>query len=181
MSRIYLIGYRGTGKTTVGPVLAARLGWAFVDADVLLEERAGRTIRDIFANEGETGFRDREEANLRELAARDRHVIATGGGIILRPSNRELLKATGFVVWLTASPEAIWERMQGDPTTAARRPALAQGGLAEVRELLSQREPHYRGIADVVVPTEGVSPEAVADAILAAWATKSFFSSKSSG
>jgi shikimate kinase len=181
MSRIYLIGYRGTGKTTVGPVLAARLGWSFVDADVLLEERAGRSIREIFASEGEAGFRDREEANLRELATRDRHVIATGGGIILRPSNRELLKATGFVAWLTASPEAIWSRMQGDPTTAARRPSLAQGGLAEVRELLTQREPHYREAANVAVPTEGVSPEAAADAILAAWGTTSFSSSKSSG
>ena len=121
--------------------------------------------------EGEAGFREREEVMLRELSGRKRCAIATGGGIVLRPANRELLRATGFVAWLMATPTAIWLRMQDDPTTAARRPALAQGGLAEVEQLLQVREPFYRECAHVAVDTEGRSPEVVADAILAAWAT----------
>lgn len=167
--RIFLIGYRGTGKTTVGRLLAARLGWAFTDADDHTEATAGRTIADIFAAEGEAGFRDRESATLAELARRDRHVVSTGGGVVLRPANRELLRA-GFVVWLAADPHTIWARLQTDPTTAARRPKLtAAGGVEEVRQLVAAREPLYREAAAVRIPTDTLSPEAVADAILSAW------------
>ena len=173
MARIYLIGYRGTGKSTVGPLLAARLGWRFVDADELLERRAGRTIQEVFAAEGETGFRDREQAILNELATLEKHVIATGGGVILRPANRERLRASGLVAWLAASPATIWQRLQADPTTASRRPTLSQGGLAEVEEKLRQREPLYRETALCEIDTEARSPEALADAILAAWETNS--------
>ena len=167
---IFLIGYRGTGKSTVGPVLAARLGWAFVDADVHTEAVAGKSIKEIFAAEGEAGFRDREAATLAALAGRTCHVIATGGGVILRESSRVLLRQSGFVVWLAAEPEAVWERMQTDATTAARRPNLtAGGGLDEVRALLAAREPLYRETANLEIRTDGLSPEAVADAILTAW------------
>src|SRR2546421_373945 len=100
MSRIVLIGYRGTGKSTARRLLAARLGWHFLDADAELEARAGRTIADVFRAEGEPGFRDRESAVLAELVLVPDHVIATGGGVVLRPGNRELLKAAGFVAWL---------------------------------------------------------------------------------
>jgi shikimate kinase len=173
MSRIYLIGYRGTGKSTVGALVAARLGWSFVDADEVLERRAGRSIQEIFAAEGETGFRDREQAILNELANLEKHVIATGGGVILRPANRERLRASGLVVWLTASPATICQRLEADPITASRRPALSQGGLAEIQELLQQREPLYRKTAICEIDTEARSPEALADAILAAWETDS--------
>jgi shikimate kinase len=173
MSRIYLIGYRGTGKSTVGPLVAARLGWRFVDADEVLEQRAGQTIQEIFTAEGEAGFRDREEAILRELAHLDNHVIATGGGVVLRSANRERLRATGLVAWLTAPSATIWQRLQADPTTTSRRPALSQGGLAEIQELLRQREPLYRATAICEIATEERSPEALADDILAAWETNS--------
>jgi shikimate kinase len=173
MPRIYLIGYRGTGKSTVGPLVAARLGWSFVDADDLLERRAGRTIQEIFATEGETGFRDCEQAILNELATREKHVIATGGGVILRHANRERLRASGLVAWLTASPATIWQRLQTDPTTASRRPALTKGGVTEIEELLRQREPLYRETAICEIDTEARSPEALATAILAAWETNS--------
>jgi shikimate kinase len=173
MSRIYLIGYRCTGKTTVGPIVAARLGWKFVDADEELEREAGQTIQQIFAAEGEAGFRDREQANLQRLAQVPKCVIATGGGIVLREPNREHLRGTGLVAWLTASPALIWQRMQDDPTTAQRRPALAQGGLAEVEELLARREPLYRETAHTIVDAEARSPETIAAAILAAWETGS--------
>ena len=163
---VYLVGYRGTGKTTVARLLADRLGVPWLDADTLLEERAGRTIREVFADEGEAGFRDRESAVLRSLPA-GRCVVATGGGVVLRPENRDVLKR-GTAVWLTAPPAVLWERMQADATTAARRPNLAQGGLAEVESLLAARTPHYAEVAALAFDTAAASPEPVA-ATIAAW------------
>jgi shikimate kinase len=168
--RIFLVGYRGTGKSTVGRLLADQLGWAFTDCDGDIEAAAGKSVADIFATEGEAGFRDREAAALRELCARDRLVIATGGGAVLRPANRELLRASGFIAWLTARPETIWDRLQRDPTNAARRPNLTPaGGLDEVRALLAAREPFYRELADFTADADAPSPEVVAAGILKAW------------
>src|SRR5436190_11808298 len=130
---ILLIGNRGAGKPTVARLVAERLGWAWIDADALLEERAGRTIRQIFATDGENAFRDLESALLDELCRLQDHVIAAGGGVILRQENRARLKA-GTVVWLKAPADVLWQRLQGDATTAERRPNLAQGGLAEIEE-----------------------------------------------
>jgi shikimate kinase len=175
---IFLIGYRGSGKTTVGRVLAQRLGWNFVDADALLEERRGKTIREIFAEAGEASFRETESQILRELSARAKTVIATGGGVVLRPENRELIKNRGFVAWLNADAVTLWARVQEDASTAARRPALTVGGLAEVEQLLAVREPLYRECANVEVPVADLSPEQAADAILAEWSSHS---PKSSG
>jgi shikimate kinase len=168
---IYLIGYRGTGKTTVGQLLAARFGWPFVDADVYLEMHAGQTIKEIFANEGEAGFRARESGNLHELAGREQSVIATGGGIVLGEENRRMLCDTGYVVWLKAGPQSLSERIASDPTTSARRPNLTVGGLAEIEQLLRVREPLYRAVADLEIDTEGQSPDALAEDILKKWAT----------
>jgi shikimate kinase len=170
MQNIILVGLRCTGKTTVGRLLAKRLGWSFADADDRIETVAGMTIADIFATEGEGSFRDREAAALADLCERSGHVIATGGGAVMREANRRLLKANGFVVWLTAAPEALWERMNTDPATAARRPNLtAGGGEEEVKSLLAAREPLYREVADFTVASDTLSPEALADAILTAW------------
>jgi shikimate kinase len=178
--RIYLIGYRGTGKTTVGRLLAERLGWAFADSDDAVEAAAGRPVATIFASEGESGFRNREAAALSELAARERIVIATGGGAVLRTANRHLLCKSGFVAWLTARPETIWARLDHDPVTAARRPNLtAAGGIDEVKHLLAAREPLYREIADFTADADAPSPVAVAAAILSSW--HGWFSSRSPG
>jgi shikimate kinase len=172
--RIFLIGYRGAGKTTVGRLLAARLGWPFLDADDMLEARAGMSVAAIFAAEGEASFREREAANLRELSKLERNVIATGGGIVLRADNRRLLRASGHCVWLTGRPATLYQRLQGDPTTRDRRPALTElPGPAEVERLLGEREPLYREVAHSVVATEDQSPEAVVSAILSAWASSS--------
>lgn len=169
-SNIILVGPRCTGKSTAGRHLAARLGWDFADADEHLEAAAGKSVAEIFASEGEAGFRDREAAALAALCARERLVIAAGGGAVLREANRKLLAARGFVAWLTASPETLWARLRGDPTTAARRPNLtAAGGEAEVRQLLAAREPLYREVAHFAVDTGALSPEDVASAILTAW------------
>lgn len=124
---LFLIGYRGSGKTTVGRILADRLGWAFVDADDRTEAAAGKSIAAIFAAEGEAGFRAREADTLAVLCRLTNHVVATGGGVVLRPANRELLRSVGFVAWLVASPEAAWERLTADPTTSDRRPNLTAG------------------------------------------------------
>jgi len=167
---LILIGFRATGKTTVGRLLAARLGWEFTDIDDYIESVFGGSIADIFTSEGEPGFRSRESLALQAHCSRQRCVIATGGGAILKHENRSLLRSAGFVAWLTAGPETIWTRLQGDPSTEARRPNLtAAGGLEEVRELLTIREPLYRETADFVANANVPSPDTVAADILNAW------------
>jgi shikimate kinase len=163
---VFLVGYRGTGKSSVARALAANLGWEWVDADELLEERFGRTIRTIFAEEGEAGFREKEASLLEELCTLRKHVIATGGGVVLRPSNRERMNAAGRVVWLIADAQTIWNRLQSDATSAERRPNLTVGGLTEIVDLLKVREPYYSACADFTVDTRGHSAEEVAAVIV---------------
>jgi len=162
--RIFLIGYRGTGKSTVARLLAERLAWTWCDADQTLEERFGTTIRQIFAGEGEAGFRNKEAMILGDLATRSRCVIATGGGVVLRRENRERLKS-GVTIWLTADPQTIWQRMQSDSSTAARRPDLAEGGLREIEGLLRVRSALYEASADWRTDTTKQTPQQVADKI----------------
>src|SRR5262245_18853299 len=165
IGNIILIGYRGTGKSAVARLLAEQLGWEAVDADEVLEIRYGRNIRTIFADEGETGFRDKESAILEEICRGNNQVLATGGGAGLRAEHRRRLRSAGWVGWLTASPAITWQRHRGDAGTAQRRPDLSVGGLAEIEELLRQREPLYRECADITIETAGRSPEEIAEAI----------------
>src|SRR5947209_17745527 len=165
---VMLIGYRGTGKSAVARRLAERLGWEALDADAELERRAGRTVRQIFAEDGEPAFRDLEAALLGELCGLREHVLALGGGVILREENRRRLRAPGhLVVWLRADPRTIWRRLQEDPATAERRPDLSVGGLAEIEEMLSLRAPHYAECAHATVETGGRTPQEIADEIAA--------------
>ena len=161
---IFLIGYRGAGKTAIARALAARMNRPWIDADAVLEQQAGKSIRAIFAEEGEPSFRDRESAVLKELANFD-GIVATGGGVVLRPENRTILKR-GQVVWLTAPADVIWRRLQADTNTAARRPNLAQGGLAEIESLLALREPLYRECATITVDSTLDGPDLIADAVV---------------
>jgi len=156
---ITLIGYRGTGKTTVARPLAERLGWRAVDADIELERRAGRTIREIFATDGEPEFRRLERETLCELLTQQQLVIAAGGGAILDTQTRTDFRSAGPVVWLKASIDTIEQRLHGDSTTRERRPNLtSSGGRAEIEQMLTLREPLYRDCATIVVDTDQPLP-----------------------
>jgi shikimate kinase len=169
LARLFLIGPRGSGKSTVARLLAERLGWEAVDADAELERRCGRSIRTVFAEEGEEGFRRHEADLLAELCRRERVVIATGGGVVLREENRDRLRLAGKVAWLTADLDTLWQRISQDPSSGERRPRLSPGaadGRAELEELVRAREPLYRACADCVVDTTGRTPEEVAGLVL---------------
>jgi shikimate kinase len=162
-----LIGYRATGKTTLAKLLAARLGWQWIDADAEIERLAGKTIARIFAEDGEPVFRDLEARVIADLCRRDRLVLAAGGGAPMREENRTAMKQSGKVVWLTARPETILKRMSADAATARQRPNLTdRGPLEEIVHLLDQRETAYGEAADLKVDTEQRSPEDLADEIL---------------
>ena len=168
MKNIALIGYRATGKTTVAKELASRLpGWNWVDADVEIERAAGKTIAQIFQQSGESGFRDLESTVTAELLTRPNTIIATGGGVVIRPENRERLKQTAFVVWLKASAETIYNRMYSDETTATRRPALTDSDpREEIVKMLNMRRSWYEQTADVSVDTDALATEQIADWII---------------
>lgn len=161
---LYLIGYRGTGKTTIGRLVAAARGWPCVDADEEIERQAGKSVAEIFREQGEPAFRDLEAEAVADLAARQSHVVSLGGGAILREESRKLLKATGRTIWLTASPHTILARLEQDAWTRQRRPALTQHAnqLAEIEQLLAAREPLYRACADKIIDTEGRSAAEIA-------------------
>lgn len=148
---VFLVGPRGSGKTTVGRLAAERLGLAFVDTDALLGERAGGTIADFVAAHGWDAFRDLEHAVLRDVCAREGQVVATGGGIVLREDNRALLKAHGLTVYLLADVPTLFARLEKDPN-AAQRPALTDSPLRqEIGAVLNEREPLYFAVADAVL------------------------------
>ncbi|HSW46549.1 MAG TPA: shikimate kinase [Phycisphaerae bacterium] len=163
-----MIGYRGCGKTAVGRLLADKLGWAFVDTDTLVELRSGKTIRDIYADQGEDGFRKMETQVIADVARLDWHIISTGGGALQRPDNAQVLKAAGKVVWLVATPEVLWERIAADTSRRFSRPQQGQGiGLQGIRAALREFEPVYAGWADLVLDTTGQSQNEVAEEIIA--------------
>ncbi|MFM8704603.1 MAG: shikimate kinase [Planctomycetia bacterium] len=173
MPRITLIGYRGTGKSTVAALLGDILGCGWCDADVVLEKKLGCSIAALVRERGEPVFRDEEAVVLGELLEGFSGVLSTGGGAVLRAANREALRKLGRpVVWLTAPADVVRRRLAADPATADRRPALAAspgGGplgqgdpLAEVARALDHREPFYRECADFQVDTSIATPAAVA-------------------
>jgi shikimate kinase len=167
-----LVGYRGTGKTTVGRIIAERLGWRFADADHELEQRAGRSIASIFANEGEATFRELEQQVVADLCLQPETVIATGGGVVVRPTNRSALRTVGFVAWLTADPETLAKRLIRDQARPNARPALtAAGTIDEIADVLTARMPFYREVSDLEVDTVGRTGFEVAQAILRAWSS----------
>ncbi|MCM2369417.1 shikimate kinase [Aporhodopirellula aestuarii] len=168
---LYLTGYRGCGKSTVAKLLSDNLALPFFDLDIGIEEAAGTTIAEIFASEGEAGFRDRETKCLQEIAELPQRVVALGGGAILRPENRQLISTSGWCVWLDAAPAVIADRLTGDATTRERRPSLTGKPVAEeIVEVMTRREPLYREVADLRIDTSETPIEEIVSEIVAAFA-----------
>ncbi len=166
---LVLIGLRGSGKSSAGRILAERLRWSFCDTDVIVQERAGLSIRELFDVYGEADFRAFESTVVLEYAAADLHVIATGGGAILNPANTEALKRNGFVVHLTADPSELWHRILQDKASAESRPKLVAGavsGIDELRKLMLARAGAYAHARDAEVDVANRSPDEVAEAVL---------------
>jgi shikimate kinase len=149
-NNIFLIGLMGAGKSTVGKVLAKKLGRRFLDADHVIEERCGVKIPVIFEMEGESGFRKREAQTIRDVTAEENIILATGGGAVLLPENRKALSERGTVIYLHANPVELWHRTKG----SEGRPLLKTGDPKKILEnLYAVRDPLYREIADHIIET----------------------------
>lgn len=160
---IILIGFMGSGKSSIGKLLAEKLGWPHWDTDEILAARAGKTVAEIFRQRGEAAFREMEDQLLQELSADDRRVLTTGGGIVLCPENRRRLRSLGKVVWLRVDREVLVQRLLGDST----RPLLrTEGPAATIAQLLQAREAFYEEAAHFVLETSGLTPDAAAVEIL---------------
>lgn len=168
---LILIGYRGTGKSVVGRIVAQRLKMDYVGMDARIVDRAGISIPEIVKRHGWSWFRDLESELAAELAQRDNLVIDTGGGVIERPENIAALKASGRIVWLIASVETIVARIQDD----TQRPALVEGKTftEEVAEVLAARHAKYKNASQYQIATDELTPEQVADEIMEIWRASS--------
>lgn len=168
---IFLVGYRGSGKSVVGRELAELLGRPLVDTDERVVARAGVSIAEIFAQEGEAVFRKAESEALAEVVQRidagERLVVATGGGMVLAPSNVRALRGAGIVVWLDADVTTLRGRIGTDPASAASRPSLSgQSSVDEVEAVLEVRRPLYERSSHVRLATDSASPQELAQSIV---------------
>ncbi len=161
---LVLVGLMGAGKSTVGRHVANRLGWRFVDSDEIIEERTGRTVREIFESDGEAAFRVLEtEALVEAMAAAEPSVIAAAGGVVLNGRNREALRsADARVVWLTAAPEVLADRV----TSGAHRPLLDDDLDGTLRRMSTERASLYQEVADAIVSVDGRSINEVVEAVM---------------
>lgn len=162
---IVLIGFMGSGKSTVGRELQHRLGYPLIDMDRLIEETMGKKITEIFKEEGEAAFRDFETLQLLEIAKQSdkRQIVSTGGGVVIRPENRGLLRNLGYVVWLHAPEDVIFERTSRNQD----RPLLNHLDARErITTLLAEREPWYRETAHLKIDTAGLDCKEIATGIL---------------
>lgn len=162
---IVLIGFMGSGKSTVGRELHQRLGYSLIDMDHLIEETMGKKITEIFKEEGESAFRDFETLQLLEIAkeADSRQIISTGGGIVIRQDNRSILRKLGYVVWLHAPEEVIFKRTSRNRD----RPLLNQPDARQrIADLMTEREPWYRETAHLKIDTRDLDSKEIATGIL---------------
>jgi shikimate kinase len=158
---VALVGLSGSGKSTLAPLLASRLGHrGVVDLDRVLEERFGRPVARIFAEDGEAAFRDAESEALSDALDGPASVIATGGGVVLHPDNRRRLRASARVVWLKAHPSQLQERLAGSSEV---RPLLAGDAAFALARLSEERDALYREVAHLTIDVDGVDPSDLAD------------------
>lgn len=159
---IVLLGFMGTGKTSVGKSLAKRLDMTFVDMDDVIVQREGKSVSDIFAQDGESHFRQLERNLVQELSAESGKVIAPGGGIVLNPDNISDFESSGLVICLTATPETILDRVKDDK----HRPLLEEGDkLEKIKSILDKRIDLYNAISRQL-PTDGLSVDDVVDNVI---------------
>jgi shikimate kinase len=164
---LYLVGYRCTGKSSVGRIVSDALGWVFVDMDNELVAEAGIPIEDIVASRGWKYFREREAQLLERLSQATKQVISTGGGVVTMEENIATMRSSGKVVWLHASPATIAERMAADRDTARQRPPLhGNDSLAEIEAVFAERLPLYDEAMHLQVETDRLSPREVAEHIV---------------
>ncbi len=166
---LYLTGYRGSGKSAVGRAVARRLQRPWIDLDDEIESQSGRSIQDIFASDGEEGFRDLEQAVLEAVSKRAPAVISLGGGAVLREANRMRIRSSGVSVWLQVDADTVLQRLHRDASTSRRRPPLT--GLPprqEIQTLLAKREPLYAEVANYQIDTTGRGVRAITNRVLQA-------------
>jgi shikimate kinase len=162
-----LIGYRGSGKSSVAREIGSITGQSFIDTDEEVMRRTDRSIAEIFASEGEAAFRRLEAEAISEVVAKRFAVISVGGGAVLDQQNLDRLRSVARIVYLTATPEELWRRIQADQATRQARPALTgHSGLEEIRRVLAERSQLYERAADFIVDTMNKSPRQVAEEIL---------------
>ena len=156
---LFLIGYRCSGKTTIGKSIAKTIGWSFVDSDIWVIKACGKSIQDIIDTEGWNAFRRLEHSIIKQICTNDRQVVATGGGVVLDADNVKAIKNSGMVVWLDASAETIRKRMVEDRNSKHFRPALTdRGRIEEIEDMLSQRNPYYMSASDFFIHTDDLPP-----------------------
>ena len=164
---LYLVGYRCTGKTSVGRLLAKAMAWTFVDMDHELVTEAGIPIEEMVDSRGWEYFREREAQLLGSLSHAAKQVISTGGGVVTVPENIAIMRGSGKVVWLHASPDTIAARMEADRSTAGQRPPLqGNNSVVEIEEVLAERMPLYDEAMHLQVETDALSLEEVTEGIL---------------
>jgi shikimate kinase len=163
LPNIVLVGFMGTGKSTVGPIVAGRLGRTFVDTDLLIEERTGLTVPEIFARLGEPAFRTLERTICRDVAHLHNMVIAVGGGAILDPTNRGGLESSGVLILLTCNADTIISRVRKS-VQRGERPLLSKDFRQQVHDLLTARQPIYSSVS-LQIDTTGMTPEEVAQRV----------------
>lgn len=162
---IVLIGYRCTGKSSIGKRLAEILGWRFLDTDELLEQKVGMSIAEFVLKRGWDEFRKKEKEVINEISDVDNSVIATGGGVVLNEENVKILKKNGWIVWLKAEPDTIKQRMLKDKGNT--RPSLkGKDSLDEIKEVLEERIPLYQRSSDFSLDTDSFSVEQLCNAII---------------
>ena len=170
---IVLIGYRCSGKTEVGKILAKKLGMEFIDTDILIEEDTGCSIESIISEKGWDHFRKIERRMIEEVSERDNLAIATGGGVVMDRNNVQNLNRNGFIVWLKGDAEVLKDRMEKEQRTGKIRPSLTGvDPLEEIHRVLNVRTPLYQQTGNLMVDTSHLSVEEVADTIMKNLPTK---------